>query len=252
MDSNVQFLDQDDEDDPNTELYMSLPFACGNAFAISVLDCIMSTAYFNDNALTLIRTLITGGTTPELEQILAEGGGIAPGGNSSENFQNRDRPRISQISLFDGEFKTFGDNRFYGELFVHCLFEHNMLCWGVYRFKDSENNGPKTARPSSKRYVICNPDADFRLLPTDLVYVLQQFDPTPVRSSTSSSLTNSSLPGSSRQQTAVKRNSGIATSSAQSFSASKVTVERDHPGPETSKYVHTDKYHINIAPVSSS
>ena len=76
VDSNVQFLDQDDEDDPNTELYMSLPFACGNAFAISVLDCIMSTAYFNDNALTLIRTLITGGTTPELEQILAEGGGI--------------------------------------------------------------------------------------------------------------------------------------------------------------------------------
>jgi potassium large conductance calcium-activated channel subfamily M alpha protein 1 len=102
VDSNVQFLDQDDEDDPNKELYMSQPFACGTAFAISVLDCIMSTvcslyrslymkfvtlffkqlkltfckAYFNENALTLIRTLITGGTTPELEQILAEGAGI--------------------------------------------------------------------------------------------------------------------------------------------------------------------------------
>lgn len=43
VDSNVQFLDQDDEDDPNVELYMSQPFACGTAFAISVLDCIMST-----------------------------------------------------------------------------------------------------------------------------------------------------------------------------------------------------------------
>lgn len=43
VDSNVQFLDQDDEDDPNRELYMSQPFACGTAFAISVLDCIMST-----------------------------------------------------------------------------------------------------------------------------------------------------------------------------------------------------------------
>lgn len=51
---------------------MSQPFACGTAFAISVLDCIMSTAYFNENALTLIRTLITGGTTPELEQILGK------------------------------------------------------------------------------------------------------------------------------------------------------------------------------------
>jgi len=68
----------------------------------------MSTAYFNDNALTLIRTLITGGTTPELEQILAEGGGIAPGVSSAESSLNRDRPRISQISLFDGEFKQFG------------------------------------------------------------------------------------------------------------------------------------------------
>ncbi len=108
VDSNVVFLDQDDNDDPNTELYMSTPFACGNAFAISVLDCIMSTAYFNDNALTFIRTLITGGTTPELEQILAEGGGIAPGCNQPDSFVHRDRPRVSQISLHDGEFKKFG------------------------------------------------------------------------------------------------------------------------------------------------
>jgi potassium large conductance calcium-activated channel subfamily M alpha protein 1 len=43
VDSNVQFLDQDDEDDPNKEIYMSQPFACGTTFAVSVLDCIMST-----------------------------------------------------------------------------------------------------------------------------------------------------------------------------------------------------------------
>jgi len=46
VDSNVQFLDQDDEDDPNNELYVSQPFACGTAFAISVLDCIMSTVNY--------------------------------------------------------------------------------------------------------------------------------------------------------------------------------------------------------------
>ncbi len=38
----MQFLDQDDEDDPDQELYISQPFACGTAFAVSVLDCIMS------------------------------------------------------------------------------------------------------------------------------------------------------------------------------------------------------------------
>ena len=36
-------------------------------------------SYFNDNALTLIRTLVTGGATPELEQILAEGAGMRGG-----------------------------------------------------------------------------------------------------------------------------------------------------------------------------
>ena len=42
-DSNVQFLDQDDDDDPDTELYLTQPFACGTAFAVSVLDPLMST-----------------------------------------------------------------------------------------------------------------------------------------------------------------------------------------------------------------
>ncbi|CAF0827923.1 unnamed protein product [Brachionus calyciflorus] len=176
VDSNVQFLDQDDEDDPTEELYMSQPFACGTAFAISVLDCIMSTAYFNDNALTLIRTLITGGTTPELEQILAEGANIAPGFNK-DNFENRNRPRVSQISLFDGEFAKYGENRLYSELFVYCLTKHNMLCWGVYRFRDAFNGSQKVLSPSNKRYVICNPSADFKLIPTDLIYVLEQFNP---------------------------------------------------------------------------
>jgi hypothetical protein len=127
IDTNVQFLDQDDEDDPNQELYISQPFACGTAFAVSVLDCIMSTAYFNDNALTLIRTLITGGTTPELEQILAECSGITPGGNSQENYENRNRPRIRQISLFDKKLSHFGVNN--NEFFFFLLFLLNQLCF---------------------------------------------------------------------------------------------------------------------------
>lgn len=50
-DSNVQFLDQDDEDDPDTPLYMTQPFACGTAFAVSVLDSLMSTVSRGDNSL---------------------------------------------------------------------------------------------------------------------------------------------------------------------------------------------------------
>lgn len=47
-DTNVQFLDQDDDDDPDTELYMTQPFACGTAFAVSVLDSLMSTVFYAD------------------------------------------------------------------------------------------------------------------------------------------------------------------------------------------------------------
>ena len=90
-DSNVQFLDQDDDDDPDTELYLTQPFACGTAFAVSVLDSLMSTTYFNQNALTLIRSLITGGATPELELILAEGAGLRGGYSSKETIALRNR-----------------------------------------------------------------------------------------------------------------------------------------------------------------
>merc|ERR1719427_2100882 len=89
-DSNAQFLDQDDDDDPDTELYLTQPFACGTAFAVSVLDSLMSTTYFNQNALTLIRSLITGGATPELELILAEGAGLRGGYSTPETLGNRD------------------------------------------------------------------------------------------------------------------------------------------------------------------
>jgi potassium large conductance calcium-activated channel subfamily M alpha protein 1 len=54
-DSNVQFLDQDDEDDPDTPLYMTQPFACGTAFAVSVLDSLMSTVSLIINVLYDVR-----------------------------------------------------------------------------------------------------------------------------------------------------------------------------------------------------
>lgn len=47
--------------------------------------------YFNQNALTLIRSLITGGATPELELILAEGAGLRGGYSTVDSLSNRDR-----------------------------------------------------------------------------------------------------------------------------------------------------------------
>lgn len=68
----------------------------------------MSTTYFNANALTLIRSLITGGATPELELILAEGAGLRGGYSTPETLANRDRCRVGQLSLFDGPLAHYG------------------------------------------------------------------------------------------------------------------------------------------------
>ncbi|XP_078579374.1 calcium-activated potassium channel subunit alpha-1-like isoform X44 [Branchiostoma floridae x Branchiostoma japonicum] len=176
-DGNVQFLDQDDDDDPDTELYLTQPFACGTAFTISVLDSLMSATYFNDNALTLIRTLITGGATHELEQILAEGSGMRGGYSTPETLRNRDRCKVAQIPMMDGPFQAFGNGGCYGDLFVSALKSYNLLAFGIYRFRDAECN---TKNPSSKRYVICNPPYEFKLCTTDMIFCLQQFDRNPM------------------------------------------------------------------------
>ncbi|CAJ0582552.1 unnamed protein product, partial [Mesorhabditis spiculigera] len=170
-DSNVQFLDQDDDDDPDTELYLTQPFACGTAFAISVLDSLMSTTYFNDSALTLIRTLVTGGATPELELILAEGAGLRGGYSTPETLANRDRCRIAQVSLSDQPYEGIGHNSTYGQMFSTALKRYGQLCIGLYRLHDQDNPD------SVKRYVITNPPAELRIRQTDMVYVLEQFDP---------------------------------------------------------------------------
>ncbi|ETN82219.1 Calcium-activated BK potassium channel alpha subunit [Necator americanus] len=165
-DSNVQFLDQDDDDDPDTELYLTQPFACGTAFAISVLDSLMSTTYFNDSALTLIRTLVTGGATPELELILAEGAGLRGGYSTPETLANRDRCRIAQIALHDNPYEGIGHNSTYGQMFTTSLKKYGQLCIGLYRLHDQDN------AESVKRYVITNPPAELRIRSSDYVSII--------------------------------------------------------------------------------
>ncbi|XP_063713321.1 calcium-activated potassium channel subunit alpha-1-like isoform X2 [Symsagittifera roscoffensis] len=181
-DDSAQYLDQDDDDDPDTELYMTQPFATGTTFAISVLDSIMSAAYFNPKALTLIRTLVTGGATPELELILAEGAGMRGGYTSGESLKNRDRCRVAQLPVYDGAFSKFADGGQYGELVVHALKNFQILCFGIYRFRDANltapvNNIHNGGVPCTKRYVVTNPPYEFVLSPTDLIMAFVPFDP---------------------------------------------------------------------------
>ena len=135
-DQNIKYLNTDDDDEPGVELYVTQAFATGTCLAVSVLDSILSTAYYNHQArdfngiseqpqielslpfinsafcggseiplvslhqaLTLIKSLISGGMTSELEIILAEGAGLQPGFTSKKILEKCNRARLGQIAL---------------------------------------------------------------------------------------------------------------------------------------------------------
>nr|XP_015201802.1 PREDICTED: calcium-activated potassium channel subunit alpha-1 isoform X29 [Lepisosteus oculatus] len=224
-DSNVQFLDQDDDDDPDTELYLTQPFACGTAFAVSVLDSLMSATYFNDNILTLIRTLVTGGATPELEALLAEENALRGGYSTPQTLANRDRCRVAQLALYDGPFADLGDGGCYGDLFCKALKTYNMLCFGIYRLRDAHLSTPSQC---TKRYVITNPPYEFELVPTDLIFCLMQFDHNAGQSRTSLSHSSHSSHSSSKKSSSVH---SIPATNRQNRSKARDSRERQ-------KYVH--------------
>ncbi|XP_066477105.1 calcium-activated potassium channel subunit alpha-1 isoform X5 [Tiliqua scincoides] len=250
-DSNVQFLDQDDDDDPDTELYLTQPFACGTAFAVSVLDSLMSATYFNDNILTLIRTLVTGGATPELESLIAEENALRGGYSTPQTLANRDRCRVAQLALLDGPFADLGDGGCYGDLFCKALKTYNMLCFGIYRLRDFNQSTPSGC---TKRFVIANPNYEFELVPTDWIFCLMQFDHNAGQSRASLSHSSHSSYGSSKKSSSV--HSIPSTANRQNRSKTRDSREKQKMGQAEKKWF-TDEpdnaypRNIQIKPMST-
>uniref|UniRef100_A0A4W5QW34 Potassium calcium-activated channel subfamily M alpha 1 n=1 Tax=Hucho hucho TaxID=62062 RepID=A0A4W5QW34_9TELE len=252
-DSNVQFLDQDDDDDPDTELYLTQPFACGTAFAVSVLDSLMSATYFNDNILTLIRTLVTGGATPELEGLLAEENALRGGYSTPQTLANRDRCRVAQLALYDGPFADLGDGGCYGDLFCKALKTYNMLCFGIYRLRDAHLNTQSHTSQCTKRYVITNPPYGFELVPSDLIFCLMQFDHNAGQSQASLTHSSHSSHSSSKKSSSVHSipatNRANRAKSRDSRDKQKYTWFTDEPEnaayPRNSHCSHTVNHQVN-------
>ncbi|BHF72752.1 Calcium-activated potassium channel subunit alpha-1 [Sparganum proliferum] len=181
FDMNVQFLDQEDEDDGSGELFMTQPFACGTAFTVSVLDSLMSTAYFNESALTLIRSLVTGGSTPYLEKMLSDGMGMRGGNSSLNSLGCRDRCRVAQLALTGEAFSRFTtEGSVYEQLFLHTLRNYGILIIGIYRLLCShklKDRDPEKYASSEhyRRFVITNPPPNLPIYPTDWIFCLVPF-----------------------------------------------------------------------------
>ena len=93
--------------------------------------CFSIQAYFNVNALALIRALVTGGATQELEQIIAEGAGIC-GGATVEALENRKRCKVHMFSLNSAPLAKFGVHYFFLKLIQKLLQNTLMLLLILY------------------------------------------------------------------------------------------------------------------------
>ncbi|XP_060712469.1 calcium-activated potassium channel subunit alpha-1-like [Hemiscyllium ocellatum] len=170
-DSNVHFLDQEDRDDPNTDLYLTQPYASGCVFASNILNSLMCTTYFNDNILMLIRTLVTGGGTPELEEQLADEDSLRGSIHAQDKAEQRNRCKLARITLCDERFAEFADGGRYMDLFCKALNVYGILCFGIFRLQDPE-------KQSKKRFVITNPSPLFELNMTDFIMCTVPFHDT--------------------------------------------------------------------------
>ncbi|GCC40538.1 hypothetical protein chiPu_0024799 [Chiloscyllium punctatum] len=66
-----------------------------------------SKTYFNDNILMLIRTLVTGGGTPELEEQLADEDSLRGSIHAQDKAEQRNRCKLARITLCDERFAEF-------------------------------------------------------------------------------------------------------------------------------------------------
>ena len=160
LESNVQFLDFGDEDEPDERIYKAQPFACGEAFSVSMFDSVTSSVYHSPGTLYLIEDLVHASGTITRSQVIP-------------------------LLLEEYEGRTFAD------LYIDQL-KKNAVCLGLYRqlpttldssldFNEkldgdiptsSAHNQSAGSVKQIKYYVITAPAPNLELDKTDIAFLL--------------------------------------------------------------------------------
>jgi hypothetical protein len=156
QESNVQFLDFGDEDEPDERIYKAQPFACGEAFSVSMLDSVTSSAFHSPGTVYLIEDLIG----------------------------KRTFSQIIPMPLMEYQGSSFS------ELYNDQLKNH-AICLGLYRVLPSDSQDESDYVPASKNhsldsvftpvkptkhYVITAPSPSLKLEATDIAFLLVETD----------------------------------------------------------------------------
>jgi len=134
QESNVQFLDFGDEDEPDERIYKAQPFACGEAYSASMFDSVTSSAFHSPGIVKLVENLVhfSGSTC-----------------------------LCCALPIADTQFsnKPFKD-------FINSQLSNKHLCLGISRKLEGGD--------SSQRFVITSPQPDLLLMESDFAFVIKE------------------------------------------------------------------------------
>eukprot|EP00116_Pleurobrachia_bachei_P004840 sb/3465102/ len=170
-DSNVHFLDQDNEDEPDIELHLTMKFAQGSCITATALDTLMSEAYYNDEVMTLVRALIAGANVPEYDYDEEDHAGPL---NIPPNALCGSQCRVIRIKAEEPSLSEHIKGKAYKNVFIELLQKFNLLSLGLHRSIKWHDEGTTSPSVHHKRFVYINPPGDTKIVASDYLYVIVQ------------------------------------------------------------------------------
>ncbi|ESO07767.1 hypothetical protein HELRODRAFT_170318 [Helobdella robusta] len=119
---------------------------------------------FNPETYDLVRLFVSGTDSEEHDHLVTEGFAEKSCQMSAEKLKTiRNRSRIKLLPVDSGILKEYYKDTF-EHLFTNSLFNHGILCIGIYRFIDSDTIDLKN------RFIIANPPPDMAVRNSDLAF----------------------------------------------------------------------------------
>ncbi|XP_008684847.1 potassium channel subfamily U member 1 [Ursus maritimus] len=172
--SNIHYIEQLsglDETVSGTSLHLSTSFSTGTVFSGNFLDSLLATAFYNYHVLELLQMLVTGGISSQLEQHLDKNT-CALTHSCTSVMSGRTRCKLGLLSLNETILSDIQPRNTFGQVFCGSLDNFGILCLGLYRMIDEEENKPEQKREVCllEEFVITRPANNFKLLTSDLVF----------------------------------------------------------------------------------
>ncbi|XP_061449359.1 potassium channel subfamily U member 1 [Rhineura floridana] len=178
--SNAQFFEQSNVNESDYPGQTPEHLSRGEIFSDSFLDSLLCTTYHNHHVLALLQTLVTGGTSPELEEYLAEETSLSGSASNVMHFGPRNRCKLALLALTDSPATVEGLLLCFGDVYTRALDMFGILCFGLYRLKEepnpNENRKVYCKLKLPHRYVIARPPTSLEIFSSDQLFCLVPFN----------------------------------------------------------------------------